>query len=160
MKRTLAVVFVGVAAVSSLSAQEPKLRHTLTGYTRFVPNDTVPYTEVFNSVAFSPDGKTLASASSDGTNGMIRLWDAATAKNTATLNGHTDFVFCVTYSPDGRTLASGSADKTIKLWDVATGKNTASLKGHHANVFCVVYRGVTGVPAAFFVNLGKAMKLS
>jgi WD40 repeat protein len=70
-------------------------------------------------VAYSPDGKTLASGSEEDT---IKLWDVGTGKERATLKGHRNEVTSVAYSPDGKTLASGSRDYTIKLWDVGTGE--------------------------------------
>ncbi len=88
------------------------------------------------SVAFAPDGKTLASASSDRT---VKLWDRATGTNLATLKGHEDRVLSVAFAPDGETLASASDDRTVKLWDRATGANLATLKGHEASVSSVAF---------------------
>ena len=75
------------------------------------------HTDAVCSVAFSPDGKTLASGSDDGT---VRLWDVATHRQIGSpLTGHTGAVDSVAFSPDGKTLASGSDDHTVRLWDVA-----------------------------------------
>ena len=76
------------------------------------------------SVAFSPDGQTLTSGSSDGT---IKLWESASGTEKATLRGHLMPVSCVAYSPDGQTLASGSLDQTLKLWDLGSGAGKATL---------------------------------
>jgi sugar lactone lactonase YvrE len=89
-------------------------------------------------IVFSPDGKTVASASRDK-KGMVRVWDLATGKTQATLRRHTGAIDSLAFSPDGKTLASGSRDNTVMLWDVSNGKNTGTLQGHTSRVSAVAF---------------------
>jgi WD40 repeat protein len=87
-----------------------------------------------NSVSFSPDGKTIASASYDNT---IKLW-SLDGKELKTFKGHSNWVNSVSFSPDGKTIASASGDKTIKLWSL-DGKELKTFKGHSAPVTSVSF---------------------
>ena len=79
-----------------------------------------------DGLAFSPDGKLVASGSKDNT---VRLWDTERALELRKLAGHAAWVKAVAFSPDGRWLASGSVDGVVKLWEVATGRELKTISG-------------------------------
>lgn len=106
----------------------------------FLPLWSSPFTSnhigPVTSVAFSPDGRQLASGSVDGS---IKLWDTASGKELKRLEGHTKTVNSVAFSPDGSRIASGSADHTIRLWNVAGGQEIRCLEGHTDPVTSVAF---------------------
>lgn len=93
--------------------------------------ELVGHKEAVSSVAFSPDGKLLATGSFDKS---IKLWDPATLKETRQLDGHADLVLALTFSKDGHRLVSGSQDQSAKSWNLADARELRALPALPSNV--------------------------
>jgi serine/threonine protein kinase len=89
-----------------------------------------------NAVAWSPDGKRIASGGLDKT---VQVWNAATGGNVLTYAGHSYTVFAVAWSPDGKRIASGGLDKAVQVWDASTGGNVFTYTGHTDFVYAVAW---------------------
>jgi len=100
---------------------------------------------IFLSIAYSPDGKSIVSGHSNAT---IKLWDAASGEEIKSFIGHGNNVTSVAFHPDGSIIASGSGDSSIKLWEVNTGREIRTLTGHTG-------RMVGGVRSVAFSPDGK-----
>ena len=88
------------------------------------------------SIAFAPDGETLASGSQDR---KVRLWRASDGTLLRTLEGHTGQVDSVAFAPDGAILASGAGDNTVRLWRVSDGTLLRTLEGHTDRVRSIAF---------------------
>jgi hypothetical protein len=94
------------------------------------------HTDWVYDVAWSPDGKHIASCSKDKT---VQIWDAATGSRIFTYRGHTADVYTAVWSPDGRRIASSSQDKTVQVWDAVDGGHVFTYRGHTDAVVTVAW---------------------
>jgi WD40 repeat protein len=94
------------------------------------------HTAMVRGVAYSPDGRRLASCGEDQT---VRVWDTASGQLLQTLRGHTGGVDCVAFSPEGRRLVSGGSDSTVRRWSASGGEPVLVLQGHTGTVNLVAF---------------------
>jgi WD40 repeat protein len=94
------------------------------------------HSDEVRSVAWSPDGKRLVTASADET---VKVWNSESGEELFTITGHRAKVYSVAWSPDGKRLATGSADNTAKVWDAETGKELRTISGHKRSVSSVAW---------------------
>lgn len=94
------------------------------------------HTGQVKSVAFSPDGKLVASGSVDNT---MRLWEVSDGELLRTMQGHPFPVLAITFSPNGTTLATGSSDSVVRIWRVTDGQLVTALSGHAGKITSVDY---------------------
>ena len=138
MRRLLQNLMISLLfSFGSVSAETPlaKLTHYNENLQDF-PNWEIAKRTRLTELAYSPDGKVMASGSADN---IIRLRDAQTGEIINTLRGHTDAISAIAYSPDGKVIASGSDDHTIRLWNAQSGENINILNGHTSWVSTIAY---------------------
>ncbi len=111
-------------------------RMTLNGHAGFFKEDGDEHEAEIRMLAFTHDGKTLASGSEDKT---VILWNTQNGAKRATLKDHEAWITTVALSIDGKTVASGDANKRIKTWDVATGRERATLRGHKNTINALTF---------------------
>jgi WD40 repeat protein/serine/threonine protein kinase len=133
--------FFGALAFSPIAVEPQRRLAYADGYEVRVCDHTTgkellrlgKHANVVNSVAYSPDGRHLASSSSDG----VKVWDE-TGKETLTFP-HADGVLGLAFSPDGQRLATAAGNNVVKVWDLATGNEALVLRGHKDTVASVAF---------------------
>jgi WD40 repeat protein len=94
------------------------------------------HSQEITDVAFSPDGKRLATAGKDR---FVKIWDMENGHELLTYKGHTDSVRCLTFNPQGTLIASAGDDADVRLWDPVSGKDVRTMKGKGTYVTSLVF---------------------
>ena len=145
---------LGTAKLSLWDQATGKLLRSLEGHTSSI-----------TAVTYSPDGKTLATASYDKT---VRLWETASGKQKQAFSGHSAPVLAVAFAANGKLLASGGLDKQVLIWDAKSAKVQQTLKGHEQEVTALAWApgssqtlasgGKEGAVHVWNVKTGKDLK--
>jgi predicted NACHT family NTPase len=122
------------AVIKGADFSDASLRRVNFADANLTDSDFIKFFGTVFVVAFSPDGKLLATGGSDG---VVRCWEVTSSRELLTCKGHSDLVRSIAFSSDGQTLASGSDDRTVKLWDCQSGECIQIWKGH-SNLVCSV----------------------
>ncbi len=123
-----------VMATGSRTA--PVALHVLNTEVQQSLDDEADVTVGAASLAFAPDGTTLAVGQQDG---RITFWDVATGKLRSALEGHDDFVAALSFAPDGTTLASSGGDRSVRVWEPATGRERLAIRSPSNTVVALSY---------------------
>ncbi len=135
---------------SHLTIWQADLRRAILHQVNFAESDLArsAFTETFSnvlSVAFSPDGQTIAKSDEQG---WVTIWQVGTVQQLRSFQAHSNWVFTVAFSPDGRTLATGGLDRTVKLWDLATGSCRQTIQLHSGGVSAIAFGDVLASSSA------------